>query len=506
MSEDRLTPLPHIIKSIRALNWNLAGALMELIDNSLQHGKAKEITIVIDNATGIAINDNGIGVDDINRIFRLGDASAYDDLAQIGQYGVGATNATIYLGDNVQVQTVRDGRKHIMSVDWAEVDRSHLWPLRYKGVGTVAKRNERGTQILIRNMPQYYQLVSTERAARDMALIFAPALRAGAKIWLYHQLGNGRRQLIEIAPFTPVDLTDEMQISGEIQTIRGPLRWSGRAGLSASLVDKYNGVHIAFQHRVIETTRDPFQGRSAPTLYVEVQLDHTTPWKHMLAQHKDKVVRERDPLMDSIFTAIEPLLKRSEKHAESLALNAMLAPIENDINKALRSAGILAVDPEEEPTPGGLDGEEAGVINPSPTGPNGVEARTPVVNGEPAKPTPQPTGVRVEYKEPEKLEGKGFSWEVSDKLLIITLDKSLLKPVLGWPIKVRDEHVKHLIVSFVSHAIEADHMRKKGIERILTKAMREKVLKWADEEQKIAPYLYAELLRNTTPTSRSRPR
>ena len=121
MSE-RLTPLPHMLKSIRARNWSLSGAIEELVDNSILHGIANDVTIVIDNAHGIAVSDNGKGIDDINRIFRLGDASAYDDLAQIGQYGVGATNATIHLGDVVKVETVRNGRKHVMRVNWKEVE------------------------------------------------------------------------------------------------------------------------------------------------------------------------------------------------------------------------------------------------------------------------------------------------------------------------------------------------------------------------------------------------
>jgi anti-sigma regulatory factor (Ser/Thr protein kinase) len=117
MATERLTPLPHLLKSIRSRNWSLGGALMEWVDNSLQHGRADNIAIMIDNAFGIAIKDNGIGIDDINRVFTLGDASAYGDLSQIGQYGVGATDAMIYLGEVAAVETVRDGRKHAMKCE-----------------------------------------------------------------------------------------------------------------------------------------------------------------------------------------------------------------------------------------------------------------------------------------------------------------------------------------------------------------------------------------------------
>src|SRR5262249_11147008 len=130
--EDRLIPKTHMLKSIRSRSWTLAGAIEELLDNSILHGHAKTVTIVIDNAKGIAVADDGIGVDDINRIFRFGDASGYDVLAQIGQYGIGATHAIVYLGDVGTVETVRDGRKHVMKVDWKAVEKSGQWPLRYK--------------------------------------------------------------------------------------------------------------------------------------------------------------------------------------------------------------------------------------------------------------------------------------------------------------------------------------------------------------------------------------
>jgi len=124
MTTERLTPLPHLVKSIRSRNWNLSGALMEWVDNSLQHGRAKNIAIYIGNGENIAILDDGVGIDDINRVFTLGDASAYGDLSQIGQYGVGATDAMIFLGEKSTVETVRDKRKHKMTVDWMGVEES----------------------------------------------------------------------------------------------------------------------------------------------------------------------------------------------------------------------------------------------------------------------------------------------------------------------------------------------------------------------------------------------
>src|SRR5262249_60674055 len=110
-----------------------------------------------------------------------------------------------------------------------------------------------------------------------------------------------------------------------------------------SLIERFNKEHISFAHRVIEMTRDAFMGKSAPTLYVEVQIDETTPWKYQMTDHKDRVVGNskdgrvhkidiREKLMKSVFEAIKPLLEKWEKQAQNLALSLMISPIENANN------------------------------------------------------------------------------------------------------------------------------------------------------------------------------
>ena len=147
-----------------------------------------------------------------------------------------------------------------------------------------------------------------------------------------HELANGKNQTFEVEAYTPPDLTDGMEIGGIINGADGaPLCWSGRAGLSATLPERFNAVHVAFGHRVIEATRDPFQGKSVPTLYAEVELDRECPWKYCLSDHKTKVVKYRDELIESIYKQIEPLLLKSEHQAHNLALREMTAPITSPV-------------------------------------------------------------------------------------------------------------------------------------------------------------------------------
>lgn len=485
---ERLVPKPHMIKSIRARNWSLAGAIEELVDNSLGHGKASVVEVGISNTVGIGVWDNGVGIDDINRVFRLGDASAYDTLSQIGQYGVGAKHATIYLGDRVTVRTIRDGRVHEMTVDWGEVERNGDWPLAYTGGGRKPRNDDESlfTTIIVTKPARHYHLSTTEKLAVELGQIFSPALRSGTMVRVWHELADKTRQSIEVAPFVPSDLTDEILIGAELA---GGLRWTGRAGLSASLTERHNGVHIAFGHRIIETTREPFCGKSAPTLYCEVTLDAATPWKHSLSEHKDKVVRNRDELMASIHEQITPLLEKSSQQAEYLALKIMATPIETQLTKALKAAGILHVDPDEDPMDGGGDGDVLGPVKP------GKRPQTPIDEGDPAKPVGKPTGVQIAWRNREQLEDKLWNWDISGKIMTIQLDKDQFQETVGYPPKIRERHVLQLVTSLLSHAIEMEYWNDAdSLISVVTPKLRKQIDNWASESSRIAPYLNRTIL------------
>jgi hypothetical protein len=475
-----------MIKSIRNRAWTLAGALEELVDNSLGHGHADKVIVIIDNANGIGVIDNGVGIDDINRIFRIGDASAHDDLAQIGLFGVGAKHATIYLGDIVTVKTVHDGRKHQMKVNWAEVEQSGLWPLAYTGKGREAPNDERGTTVIVTKLASRgYHLATSERITQEFGAIFAPAIRNGASIEIHHSLTAGEANALKVEPFNPADLTDDTALSGEVNTPHGILKWTGRAGLSQSLKLHHNGVHIAFGHRVIEITRDPFMGAAVPTLYAEVQLDHTTPWKHQLSEHKDKVVGYREDLIKSIHEALAQLIDKAEKQSEDIALDAMVAPIEAEVTKILKGRGLFHFDPEQE---AGTIHEHDGGTGPGP----GQRVYRPQEEGEEGREKKYPTGIKIQWATAEQLDGDAFDWGFSGNLMILLLDKDLFRPVVKWPPRWGQSHVVHLVVSFVTHAIESERHRGEAaqLQQVLANRVRRVVDELVEERKHIAPRLY----------------
>lgn len=514
MSTERLIPKPHMIKSVRARRWDLPGALQELVDNAIGHGHARSVVIAIDNLDHISVSDDGVGVKDINSIFWYGDSTSYADLSEIGQYGVGAFHAIIWLGDVTTVRTIRDGRRYSMTVDWAALDRAGQWPERYDGKGFPVKAGECGTQVVIKKLARHYSHVTSDKMARDFGQIFAPGLRRGVHITIKHRLADGRQQELPVAPYTPADLTKETSISGEIGTRSGVLRWSGRAGLSASLIERFNAVHVAFGHRVIEVMRDPFKGKSVPTVYVEVQLDETTPWKHQLSEHKDQVVKYRDELVEAIHQQIKELLEESEQQSKTLALAAMIAPIENELNRNLKRAGLLFVNPEEEEE---IIISDDGIIDPDPDPdpgpmpplPGDTEKVSLDVEGDPAGPTNKPTGIHFDWRTREQLEGNAWYYEIRGPLMVILLDEEMFSNVIKWPPGERDYHIMHTFVGFVSYAIEREYLEnEERVRRVITPKLAGQLGAWATERNGIAPLLYRELLPGSglpTPRPKGRP-
>lgn len=487
--DERLVPRPHVIKSIRSRNWNLIGAVGELVDNSLGHGHAKNIVVVIVNGNAIQITDDGIGMDDINRFFRLGDASAFGDSHNIGQYGVGATDASIFLGDETTVETVRDGLHHGMTVNWAEVDRTQQWPRRYRGAGSIPVKNEirKGTRVTIRKLHSNYKLNTGQKLAGELGRIYAPAVRDGAVIRIAQQLASGETEIHDVKAFTPPDLTKAKVIVGQIETKRGTLRWHGRMGLSDSLTDRTNGVHIAFGHRVIEVTRDPFNGQAAPTLYVEVILDSTTPWKHSLSDHKDKVVHHRKELMQSIHDQIAAMLRESREQTTNLKLNALSCPIETAINRVLSGLGDERHDPAEDP----IDPQHGETDTPiDPDSPSHPRDHSPTPEGEPAKPK-NPRGIQVRWVDQAYLDGKAYSWSLENNQMILELDRDEFAASIDWPIKQSQLHFIHLIAAVLSTALQTELLDNgDALKRVLSGPTFRQMSDWANESNyKIAPRL-----------------
>jgi hypothetical protein len=120
---------------------------------------------------------------------------------------------------------------------------------------------------------------------------------------------------------------------------------------------------------------------------------------------------------------------------------------------------------------------------------------TPTPDGDPAKGIRRPTGVRFDFRDDQRLEGRAYTWEISGPTMTVLLAKSLFKPVIDWPPKARDKHVAHIIVGFVTHAIEMEYWdNEKRLGGVVTNRLIDRLKTWAATSDHIGPYLYRELI------------
>jgi len=116
----------HLLKSLRASDFDIPSAIGELIDNSLQ-AEAKNIHVYIEDEkrdgkrkkysviNKIICADDGYGMngapcDTLHKCIRLGYSTRYDDRDGIGRFGVGMTLAGIRFATRIEVYSKESGK------------------------------------------------------------------------------------------------------------------------------------------------------------------------------------------------------------------------------------------------------------------------------------------------------------------------------------------------------------------------------------------------------------
>jgi hypothetical protein len=115
-----VTPKPAGLRSVQNENWNMAGALSELLDNSFgpARGNANSVKVFYDaKARIISVLDDGRGMDAIGRLFQHGNTIGRA-IGDIGFYGAGGTKAILWMASDIQIWTLRDGMVQHDSVEW----------------------------------------------------------------------------------------------------------------------------------------------------------------------------------------------------------------------------------------------------------------------------------------------------------------------------------------------------------------------------------------------------
>ncbi len=323
----QITPLTHTIESYRNARMTWAGCLAELVDNALspEKGAATFVNIAI-SATEVRVVDDGEGIDDVSRVIRPGDSGSWSNSSDIGLYGIGATQALLWMGRRSEVHTIRGQLYTRAFVDWDELlrrRRSDRWEARVEELGHVELVDPGTIPEELRGRRQGTLLVAAKRVrgrrsphAREirqsLAKLFTPALRQSRRILVS---SASSPEPVALAPLSPPTLADPITFRGEINE----KPFSGEAGVLERTDARIAGIWFGYQHRmIVRKTAADLPGLPS-NVYGYVEL--APAWRRSLSTFKDDIVRDLDPLLESVREQIAEVIQQGLRWNKDLKVD-----------------------------------------------------------------------------------------------------------------------------------------------------------------------------------------
>ncbi|MBA3351942.1 MAG: ATP-binding protein, partial [Blastocatellia bacterium] len=359
------TPKPAFLLAMQNRDWTIHGALSELVDNSLGSGRgnADNIKITYDQKSRvIEILDDGLGMDEIGRLFQLGNTIG-KSIGDIGLYGSGGTMALLWLGKTVSIWTMRAGRVMHDRVDWKKQIREGEFPsvssewkkaslgntptsLLEIGRGTlirIAIRDERGA-------------MQVSNVVRDLSTTYAPALRGGKEI-TFHIIGKNTTERVLSDPYP--NLANEKLFDGVVELDGKHLPFKGRIGIVEDLPYAQSLVRIGFGHRVIKSTRDCYDSPTSDEKFLGVgvcgYVDLGEGWQDYLSTTKEAINHAGawSALMAFIYEEIRPLLVAMDEEKLSVVFEDLEFSLSEMLNGKSEMEATLGIphDDGDYPTP-----------------------------------------------------------------------------------------------------------------------------------------------------------
>ena len=328
-------PKPAFLRALQNQSWTMSGALSELVDNSFGPGRGNADRVIITNHQKdrwIRVLDNGAGMDNLGRLFQLGNTIGRA-IGDIGLYGSGGTMALLWLANRVDIWSLRGGKVTHDSVDWKECIEAGEYP---RINGEWEKANESNTPhdlleqehgTVIQLWLQRERVLTSNRlnmVSRDLEETYAPGLRSGKEIiWKTEGRNGGYRSLSDPTP----SLKKYKDISGAIALSDDTfLPFEGLAGIIEDLPHSKSAISIGYGARVITTTRDCFSSPDEEERYAGTGIcgfvDLKEGWQIYLSTTKSGVNDDNiwRALMGHIFSQIRALLKSRDEARQILLL------------------------------------------------------------------------------------------------------------------------------------------------------------------------------------------
>ena len=367
-----VTPKPAGLRSVQNENWNMVGALSELLDNSFgpARGNANSVKVFYDaKARAISVLDDGRGMDAIGRLFQHGNTIGRA-IGDIGFYGAGGTKAILWMASHVQIWTLRDGMVQHDSVEWKEWMAARSFA--DLGVSDDWKRATlfntpeellvcgHGTFIKLHLSPR--RRFHVHHVIAQLSKTYSTGLRRGKRItWV-----NVRRnEVLDEKPLSdpvrpPSEKSNTIPFEIVIEYEDKHLPVSGRVHYDESTPASESYIQIGYGFRIIRTARECYQSLDGEEKYVGTGvsgwLDLGENWQPYLSTTKDAFDDEPlfDVLMGHVFEQIKPLLKAAEDQSFDVMfedLNINLEQALNGLGEVTKDATIRPVKVKPEPNP-----------------------------------------------------------------------------------------------------------------------------------------------------------
>jgi len=322
-----VTPKPAGLRSVQNENWNMVGALSELLDNSFgpARGNANSVKIFYDaKARIVSVLDDGRGMDAIGRLFQHGNTIGRA-IGDIGLYGAGGTKALLWLSSQVNIWTLRDGMVQSDAVRWDkwikaesfdELGVSDEWK-RATLSNTPEELFVLGSGTIIKLHLPTTRRVHVHNLIGQLSRTYSTGLRRGKRItWVDVR----RNEVLEERPLSdpfraPSEKSKTVHFDIVIEHGDEHLPVSGRVYYDETTPASESNIQIGYGFRIIRNARECYQSPDGGEKYagtgVSGWLDLGENWQPYLSTTKDAF--NDVPLFDELMRMCSRRLNRSCK-------------------------------------------------------------------------------------------------------------------------------------------------------------------------------------------------
>jgi hypothetical protein len=309
---------PHVhyltSKMVENIGWH--DALAELIDNAFD-ANANRAELVVANKS-VTVTDDGRGCSDLGAMARLG-VHKRQSSTSLGMHGRGLKDAWFYLGDVMQIESVKGSVLHEVTLSVSELV-SNQW----EGPDPTVSDTDRNPGTVI-TFPGTRRTTPKPETWAKLSITFMPALNDGKQIVV--KTGQGRRRPIKafVPPIVSDAVVESFEVNGKPASINIGIIPEGQRNTTT-------GFLLTYGHRTIGQSAIGVGEYSSSRLAGIVRLGKG--WK--LTPHKDAIAEDVPALSDAIYSRIQAIAERAHQQSQIAESDAFKLELEGELHEGLK--------------------------------------------------------------------------------------------------------------------------------------------------------------------------